>query len=85
MPREITLTALDSARERIGRRLQAAIDRLEGDIALVEFWAGALDGFARPVPNYDGDSGALGRYILSAQSGGEGSRGDRDPDPDERA
>lgn len=35
-------------------RLQEAIDRLQEDVKRVEIWAGALSGFLKPVPDYDG-------------------------------
>lgn len=40
---------------------QASLARLREDIERVELWAGALDGFSRPVPNYD----PARRYRLS--------------------
>jgi hypothetical protein len=51
--------------DRISERLQESLARLREDIERVEVWAGALEGFSRPVPEYDparrhrlpGDSG----------------------------
>ncbi len=45
--------ALDAA-EKAAEELRTAIDRLRVDILRIEIWAGALSGFAKPVPNYDG-------------------------------
>ena len=39
--------------EEITRNLQEAIDQLRLDLVRVELWAAALDGFHRPVPNYE--------------------------------
>jgi hypothetical protein len=41
--------------EKVAQELRTAIDRLRIDIVRVEIWAGALSGFTKPVPNYDGD------------------------------
>jgi hypothetical protein len=48
--------------ERISERLQESLARLREDIDRVELWAGALEGFSRPIPDYD----AARRYRLSA-------------------
>ncbi len=37
--------------EKIARELRTAIDQLR-----VEIWAGALSGFAKPIPDYEGGS-----------------------------
>jgi hypothetical protein len=39
--------------EKITRQLQEALDRLQLDLIRVELWAAALEGFQRPVPNYE--------------------------------
>lgn len=49
------MAATDPAGEGIARRLQEAVDRLHEDIRRVEIWAGAMSGFAQPVPGYDQD------------------------------
>jgi hypothetical protein len=36
----------------ITRRLQQAIDKLHEDVRRIEVWAGALNAFAQPVPEY---------------------------------
>jgi hypothetical protein len=48
--------------DKISERLQESLARLRADIDRVEVWAGALEGFSRPVPDYD----AARRYRLSA-------------------
>ena len=53
--------------DKISERLQESLARLREDIDRVELWAGALEGFSRPIPDYD----PSGRYRLCA-SGGEG-------------
>jgi hypothetical protein len=39
--------------ERIVRKLEDAIDRLNDDFEQVEFWAAALSAFLQPVPGYE--------------------------------
>jgi hypothetical protein len=39
--------------EKICAHLQESLARLREDIDRVELWAGALEGFTRPVPDYD--------------------------------
>ena len=46
--------------DRISERLQESLARLREDIDRVELWAGALEGFSRPIPEYD----AARRYRL---------------------
>ena len=36
-----------------GQRLLRTIDTIDADIALIELWACALNGFAQPAPDYD--------------------------------
>jgi hypothetical protein len=78
-------TALDAARERIGRRLQEAIDKLERDIAEVELWAAALDEFSKPAPDYDPTAAPLDRYILPERRTGRGRDKNSFPDRDSGA
>jgi hypothetical protein len=46
------MTAGSPAGEKIAQRLQESLDRLRSDIDRVEIWAGALEGFTQPVPDY---------------------------------
>ena len=39
--------------EKICAHLQESLARLREEIDRVELWANALEGFARPVPDYD--------------------------------
>ena len=48
--------------DRISERLQESLARLREDIDRVELWAGALESFSRPIPEYD----AARRYRLHA-------------------
>lgn len=43
----------ESAHDIAKRHLRQAIDRLQREIETVEFWVGALRGFAEPIPDYD--------------------------------
>ena len=40
-------------RTELTRQLQEAIDQLRIDLVKVELWAAALNGFQRPIPNYE--------------------------------
>jgi hypothetical protein len=51
------------AGDRISERLQESLARLREDIDRVELWAGALEGFSRPIPDYDAER----RYRLRAE------------------
>jgi hypothetical protein len=51
------------AGDRISERLQESLARLREDIDRVELWAGALEGFSRPIPEYD----AARRHRLRAE------------------
>jgi hypothetical protein len=53
-----------SAAEPAKERLRQAIESLRADIDRVEFWADALDGLARPVPNYEATD-RLSQHLLS--------------------
>jgi hypothetical protein len=50
-------------REQIERHLQEAIDRLRADLVRVEIWASALNGFSRPIPDYQPGDEAT-RHLL---------------------
>ncbi len=50
--------------DRISERLQESLARLREDIDRVELWAGALEGFSQPIPEYD----AARRYRLHADN-----------------
>jgi hypothetical protein len=55
------MPATEQATEKIVRNLREATERLQEDLARVELWTGALNGFTQPVPNYEpGDS----RFVL---------------------
>jgi len=47
--------------EMISERLHESLARLREDIERVEMWAGALEGFALPIPDYE----AARQYQLS--------------------
>jgi hypothetical protein len=54
-------------RDDMREQLHAAIERLRKDLLRVEMWAAALDGFSRPVPDYQPDD----RFLLPRRGGGE--------------
>jgi hypothetical protein len=67
--KEIDMTPGFAGGDKISERLQESLARLRADIDRVEVWAGALEGFSRPVPDYD----ASRRYRLSAGGAGKKS------------
>jgi hypothetical protein len=50
---EMAMAAGLAGGNKISERLQESLARLREDIDRVELWAGALDGFSRPIPDYD--------------------------------
>jgi hypothetical protein len=58
---------------KISERLQESLARLRKDIDQVELWAGALEGFSRPIPDYD----AARRYRLAPEDSAAGNRPER--------
>ncbi len=58
-----------STREPVKERLRQAIESLRSDIDRVQFWADALDGLARPVPEYQAND-RLSQYLLPANRRG---------------
>ena len=46
------MPAIEPAGEKIVRNLQQAVARLHDELTRVELWAGALDGFTKPIPEY---------------------------------
>ena len=53
----------------ISERLQESLARLREDIDRVELWAGALEGFSRPIPDYDAGK----RYRLAPDTDEKGN------------
>jgi hypothetical protein len=66
------------ARERIERQLREAIDRLRADLALIEIWASALDGFSRPIPDYEPTDHVTRHLLPDGHEGGAAAKG-REP------
>jgi hypothetical protein len=50
---------MHDGREEMIRHLLDAIEQVRRDMAKVELWADALNGFSRPVPGYDLDKGTV--------------------------
>lgn len=61
------MTSGRAAGTNIQQRLQESLDRLRADIDQVEIWAGALEGFNRPVPDYE----PMRQHLLSEQKSKE--------------
>ena len=55
-----------SAAKPAQERLRQAIESLRTDIDRVEFWAGALDGLAQPIPEYQATD-RLSQHLLPPQ------------------
>ena len=49
--------------ENLVHQLKDSIDRLQEQVAKVEFWADAIAGFAKPVPDYEPEAATLARYV----------------------
>jgi len=49
--------------ETLVHQLRDSIDRLQQQVAKVEFWADAIAGFAKPVPDYEPEATTLARYV----------------------
>ena len=47
------MSETEAANDAVTRNLMEAIERVRDDVEKVEFWAGAVAGFARPLPDYD--------------------------------
>lgn len=56
---EEIVSAANPERDKIAKKLNAAIDQMRIDVARVEMWAMALIGFSRPVPDYRPDQHLL--------------------------
>jgi hypothetical protein len=48
-----------AANDAVTRHLLEAIERVRDDVAKVEFWADAVAGFSRPVPDYEADGASV--------------------------
>ena len=59
--------------DKISERLLESLARLREDIDRVELWAGALESFSRPIPDYDPSR----RYRLSSGSSSAQDSGDK--------
>ncbi len=62
------MTANEPAKE----RLRQAIESLRTDIDRVEFWADALDGLAKPIPEYQATD-RLSQHLLPPQRSRKGT------------
>jgi hypothetical protein len=62
------MTANEPAKE----RLRQAIESLRTDIDRVEFWADALDGLAKPIPEYQATD-RLSQHLLPPQRARKGA------------
>jgi hypothetical protein len=58
------MAGVASARVTIANELHDAVERLQRDIARVEFWADALEGFAAPIPDYQPSDSRLSEFVL---------------------
>jgi hypothetical protein len=51
--KEAEMEPLNLPSEMVASKLCEAIERLQRDIVQVEIWAGALTGFAQPIPRFE--------------------------------
>ncbi len=49
--------------ENLTRQLRDSVDLLQKHVDKVEFWASAVTGLAAPVPEYEPEASAVGRYL----------------------
>ena len=49
--------------ENLTRQLCDSVDLLQKQVDKVEFWASAITGLAAPVPEYEPEGSAVGRYL----------------------
>jgi hypothetical protein len=49
--------------ENLTRQLCDSVDLLQKQVDKVEFWASAVTGLAAPVPDYEPEATAVGRYL----------------------
>ncbi len=49
--------------ENLARRLCDSVEGLQKQVEKVEFWASAMTALAQPVPAYEPDQTAIGRYV----------------------
>jgi hypothetical protein len=49
----------EALNDAVTRHLLEAIERVRDDMSKVEFWAGAVAGFAQPVPEYTPDEASV--------------------------
>ena len=57
-----------AANDAVTRHLLEAIERVRDDVAKVEFWADAVAGFSKPVPEYEADSASVWLPAEQAQT-----------------
>jgi hypothetical protein len=57
-----------SAAEPAKEKLRKAIESLRNDIDRVEFWADAIEGLAKPIPDYQATD-RLSRHLLPSCKG----------------
>ena len=53
----------DNLQENLARHLGDSIERLQKQVEQVEFWASAMSGLTQPVPGYEPETTAVGRYV----------------------
>ena len=49
--------------ENLTRQLCDSVDSLQKQVEKVEFWASAVTGLTKPVPDYDPENTAVARYV----------------------
>jgi len=53
--------------ENLTRQLCDSVDSLQKQVDKVEFWASAVVGLAAPVPDYEPEASAVGRYLKTGR------------------
>jgi hypothetical protein len=76
--------------ENLARHLCDSIERLHKQVEQVEFWASAVSGLTQPVPEYEPETTAIGRYVKPGRPARKRHRRrsaanqNEKPDPDEK-
>ena len=57
----------NTLQENLTQRLCDSVERLQEQAEKVQYWASAVSGLTRPVPDYEPESTAVARYIKAGR------------------
>ena len=58
---------MKTLQENLAQRLSDSVQRLQQQADKVQYWASAMTGFAQPVPDYEPEHTAVGRYVKAGR------------------